>query len=75
MDKKATKDIQLAMLFNGDYFVGFGLAVDGQLLAQQSDAEIKQNAAGNDLAKLHTVFNLKKEQMENPVHIDLNTLR
>lgn len=75
MDKKATKDIQLAMLFNGDYFMGFGLAVDGQLLSQQCDVEIKQDAAARDLAKLHAVFNLKKEQMENSVHIDLTTLQ
>lgn len=70
-----TKDIQLAMLYRGENFFGFGVAVGGQLLSQQTDAEIKQHPAARDLAKLHTVFNLKKHQMENPVHIDLNTLR
>lgn len=71
----ATKDIQLAMLYRGENFVGFGVAVGGQLLSQQTDAEIKQHPAARDIAKLHTVFHLKKNQMENPVHIDLNMLR
>lgn len=66
--KGKTKDIQLAMLYNGDHFAGFGLAVDGQLLSQQCDAKVLQDEAARGIAKLQVTFALKEAQTKNPVH-------
>lgn len=66
--KAKTKDIQLAMLYNGDHFAGFGLAVDGQLLSQQCDAKVLQDEAARGIAKLQVTFALKEAQTKNPVH-------
>ena len=68
--KGKTKDIQLAMLYNGDNFAGFGLAVDGQLLSQQCDAKVLQDEAARGIAKLQVTFALKEAQTKNPVHFD-----
>ncbi|EQA1621383.1 phage tail tip fiber protein [Enterobacter asburiae] len=73
--KGKTKDIQLAMLYNGEHFAGFGLAVDGRLLSQQCNAQVLQDEAARGIAKLQVTFALKEAQTKNPVHIVLSELR
>ncbi|WP_044208830.1 hypothetical protein [Pectobacterium odoriferum] len=69
------KKPQIVMLYTGKHFKGFGLAVDGEVIAQQIDARIEQEPACHGIAKLHVTFNINREQMENPLHVDVSTLR
>ncbi|HIH5000352.1 MULTISPECIES: hypothetical protein [Enterobacteriaceae] len=73
--KSKTKDIQLAMLYNGDHFSGIGLAVDGQLLSDQLDAKILQSVGAQAPAKLQVTFMLKEKSTGKPIRIDLAELR
>ena len=73
--KSKTKDIQLAMLYNGEHFSGFGLAVDGQLLSDQLDAKVLQSVGGQTPAELQVTFRLKEKSTGKPIRIDLAGLR
>lgn len=73
--KSKTKDIQLAMLYNGDHFYGFGLAVDGQLLSDQLDAKILQSVGCQAPAELQVTFRIKEKSTGKPIRIDLAELR
>lgn len=57
----------LAKLYRGERFVGFGLAVDGELLEHQASCNIETLPC--ELAKLHVTFNITKEMVENAVKV------
>ncbi|EBM9948516.1 hypothetical protein S576_23840 [Salmonella enterica subsp. enterica serovar Give] len=73
--KSKTKDIQLAMLYNGEHFAGFGVAVDGQLLSDQCDAKVLQTVGDLNPAELQVTFRLKEKSTGKPIRIDLAELR
>ncbi|QUT13478.1 hypothetical protein [Rahnella inusitata] len=64
------KHIQLAKLYKGKEFFGYGLAVDGELLEQQVDTNISTKP--NELPYITASFYLKEQQAENPIIIDLD---
>lgn len=64
------KHIQLAKLYKGTEFFGYGLAVDGELLEQQVDTNISTKP--NELPYITASFYLKEQQAENPIIIDLD---
>ena len=64
------KHIQLANLYKGTEFFGYGLAVDGELLEQQVDTNISTKP--NELPYITASFYLKEQQAENPIIIDLD---
>ncbi len=53
--------------------MGYGLAVDGQLVDRQVSVDISTNL--NELARATVVFNLNAEMVENPVRIDLDEFK
>lgn len=63
------KKIQLAKIYRGDLFKGFGIAVDGELLEQQVSTGIESNST--DLPAIVATFYLKDEQVENAIHIQV----
>ena len=63
------KKIQLAKIYRGDLFKGFGIAVDGELLEQQVCTTIESNST--DLPKLIPTFYLKDEQVENAIRVQV----
>ncbi|MDU4943825.1 MAG: hypothetical protein E6X23_20190 [Mixta calida] len=64
------KRAQLAHIYRGIGFIGYGIAVDGELLSQQVSTTIDTDAASRPA--ITVVFNLDAEMNENPVKIDLN---
>lgn len=63
------KKIQLAKIYHGDLFKGFGIAVEGELLAQQVCTTIESN--GTELPTIVPTFYLKDEQVENAIRIQV----
>ncbi|EJL90227.1 hypothetical protein [Pantoea sp. GM01] len=63
------KKIQLAKIYKGDLFKGYGIAVDGELLEQQASTTIESN--GVNLPIIVPTFILKNEQVENPIRIQV----
>lgn len=63
------KKIQLAKIYSGETFKGFGLAVDGELLEQQVSTCIESN--GVDRTTIIPTFYLKDEQVENAIRIQV----
>lgn len=61
--------IQLARLYRGDRFCGFGIAVNGQLLDGLTSVVINTDTGGTPAAT--AVFNLNKDSAENQVVINL----
>jgi hypothetical protein len=64
------KHIQLAKLYKGRTFFGYGVAVDGELLEQQVDSNIITEP--NTLPIITASFYLKEQQAENPIIIHLD---
>jgi len=64
------KKVQLAHIYRGSVFLGYGIAVDGVLLSQQLNTKIDTDAAS--IPAITAVFNVDAEMNENPVKIDLN---
>lgn len=62
--------IQLARLYRGGHFYGFGIAVNGQLLDGLSSVIINTEVSGIPTAT--AVFNLDKNTAENQVVINLD---
>lgn len=60
---------QLAKLYRGDHFCGFGIAVNGQLLDRLAFVTI--NTEPNIIPTATAVFNLDKSTVENQVVINL----
>lgn len=61
---------QLAKLYRGDLFFGYGIAVGGLLIEGQVSAKIE--TAPNELPIVNAIFNLRNEHSENQPRIDLN---
>lgn len=61
---------QLAKLYRGPFFIGYGIAVNGELLDCQVATEIKTEA--NEISKVVASFNLTAEHAENQITIDLS---
>lgn len=61
---------QIAKLYRGDHFLGYGIAVDGQLLDGQASTSINTETAS--LPTVTVVFNLNKDHAENQITIDLD---
>lgn len=61
---------QLAKLYRGDHFCGFGIAVNGQLLDRLASVII--NTEPNITPTATAVFNLDKSTVENQVVINLD---
>ncbi|MBT0720586.1 hypothetical protein HGT70_04715 [Rosenbergiella collisarenosi] len=64
---------QLAHLYRGDQFMGYGLAVDGQLVDRQVSVDI--STSPNELSTATVVFYLDGEMTENPVRVDLDEFK
>ncbi|HBC9089281.1 TPA: hypothetical protein KE767_004290 [Citrobacter koseri] len=61
---------QIAKIYRGDYFLGYGIAVDGQLLDGQVSSSI--NSEPFSLPTVTVVFNLNKDHAENQITIDID---
>lgn len=61
---------QLAKLYRGDRFFGYGIAVGGLLLEGQVSTKIE--TAPNELPIVNAIFNLSNEHSENQPRIDLD---
>ncbi|WP_241575113.1 hypothetical protein [Rosenbergiella nectarea] len=64
---------QLAHLYRGNQFMGYGLAVNGQLVDRQVSVDISTNP--NELSTATVVFYLDGEMAENPVRVDLDEFK
>lgn len=64
-----TKKLQLAHLYKGSYFYGYGLAVDGELLAGLTGSTIK--TLPGELAVMDASFRISSEMEQSPVRIEL----
>ncbi|ENZ8541545.1 MULTISPECIES: hypothetical protein [Klebsiella] len=64
--------IQLARLYRGGRFYGFGIAVNGQLLDGLTSVIINTETRGTPTAT--AVFNLDKDSAENQVVINLEAV-
>ncbi|GCB39430.1 hypothetical protein CITFRE_15650 [Citrobacter freundii] len=60
---------QIAKLYRGELFIGYGLAVSGQLLDNQVSTVI--DTQSGELPTVTAVFNLDKNHAENQITIDL----
>lgn len=61
--------VQLAKLYRGDRFMGYGLAVDGKLLDQQVSTVI--DTSPQKIPIVTATFNMTTEQAENQIVINL----
>ncbi|WP_454740926.1 hypothetical protein [Citrobacter freundii] len=61
---------QIAKLYRGERFMGYGLAVNGQLLDNQVSTVI--DTQSRELPTVTAVFNLDKNHAENQISIDLH---
>ncbi|EIC82162.1 hypothetical protein [Serratia sp. M24T3] len=64
------KHIQLAKLYRGSIFFGYGIAVEGEWLCELISTEIISEP--NQLPVLNAKFYLKEQQAENPIIINLD---
>lgn len=61
--------LQLAKIYRGDTFFGYGVAVNGVLVEQQINTNIISSA--NELPIINVQFTLRAEQVEDPITITL----
>ncbi|WP_368770713.1 hypothetical protein [Enterobacter cloacae] len=61
---------QLAKLYRGDRFFGYGIAVGGLLLDGQVSTVVETEP--NEVPKVIATFNLRNEHSENQPRIDLD---
>lgn len=64
------KPVQLAHIYRGQIFLGYGIAVDGVLIGQQLSTMINTEPAS--MPSITAVFALDTGMHENPVKIDVN---
>lgn len=64
---------QLAKLYRGDRFFGYGITAAGLLLEDQVSTTVETTAEGRPV--VIATFNLKSEHLENQPHIDLEDPR
>ncbi|EIW8109856.1 hypothetical protein NUR39_003570 [Salmonella enterica] len=62
---------QLAKLYRGDRFFGYGIAVGGLLIDGQVSTVVETSP--NEMPKVIATFNLSNEHSENQPRIDLDT--
>lgn len=67
--KEIVMKFQLAKLYRGERFMGYGIAVNGQLLDNQVSTVI--DTQSNGLPTVTAVFNLDKNHAESQITIDL----
>lgn len=60
---------QIAKLYRGELFIGYGLAVSGQLLDNLVSTVI--DTQSSEIPTITAVFNLDKNHAENQITIDL----
>ncbi|WP_431221715.1 hypothetical protein ACQ86O_14575 [Serratia sp. L9] len=65
-----SKPIQLAHLYKGGRFFGYGLTVEGALLEQHAETTI--TTVPGEIACIAATFHLTNEMVENPVRVDLD---
>jgi hypothetical protein len=65
-----TKQIQLAHLYDGDKFLGYGLAVDGALLGMQSHTSIHTRSGRKPVIEAHFYMSAEMEN-ETPLKIQV----
>lgn len=63
---------QLAHLYRGGVFIGYGIAVDGKLLSNQVATVIDTSATGQPT--MSVTVSLSDEMNANPVRIDVNVI-
>lgn len=61
--------LQLAKIYRGDTFFGYGVAVDGVLVEQQINTNIITSIG--ELPIINVQFTLRSEQIEDPITITL----
>lgn len=61
--------LQIAKLYRGERFMGYGLAVDGKLLDQQLSTII--DSSPGEIPIITATFNMTSEQAENQIIINL----
>jgi hypothetical protein len=64
------KKVQLAHIYRGQIFLGYGIAVDGVLLGQQLGTTVNTEPAS--MPSITADFGLDAATIENPVRIDVN---
>lgn len=64
------KKIQIAHLFRCGRFIGYGVAVDGELLNTNANTTIDTDA-NNGIPKITVSFSIDTEMANNPVNIEL----
>lgn len=64
------KPVQLAHIYRGQIFLGYGIAVDGALLGQQLGTTVNTEPA--HMPSITAVFGLDAAMNENPIRIDVN---
>ncbi|HED1840877.1 MULTISPECIES: hypothetical protein [Citrobacter freundii complex] len=64
---------QLAKLYRGDRFFGYGIAVGGLLLDGQASTVVETSP--NEIPRVITTFNLSNEHSEEQPRIDLDKPR
>ncbi|UNK22391.1 hypothetical protein [Yersinia intermedia] len=64
-----TKKLQLAHLYKGSYFYGYGLAVDGELLAELIGTTIK--TLPGEPVVMDASFRISSEMEQSPIRIEL----
>ncbi|MEE6802504.1 hypothetical protein Q0Q01_30225 [Escherichia coli O8:H10] len=65
-----SKPVQLAHIYRGQIFLGYGIAVDDMLLGQQLGATVNTETAS--MPSITAVFGLDAVMNENPIRIDVN---
>lgn len=63
---------QIAKLYRGERFMGYGIAVNGQLLDNQVSTVI--DTQSREPPTVTAVFNLDKNHAENQISIDLHNV-
>ncbi|MBT0725144.1 hypothetical protein HH682_12100 [Rosenbergiella sp. S61] len=61
--------VQVAHLYDGNQFMGYGLAVNGEVIDGQASIDISSNP--EQIPTATVVFHLDAEMTENPVRVDL----
>lgn len=64
-----TKRIQLAHLYHGDHFMGYGIAVDGVLLEKQLSTTVRSFPFESPIIEVH--FSLTEEMKSDNLRIQL----
>lgn len=67
---KQTKQFQLAKLYREGQFVGFAVAVDGEIIGSQVSSNIE--TLPGTMPVMHAQFMLTESEVENPIIINMD---